>query len=69
MRIQLQESDAPVDERVLTINLTREKIRLLHKCQRKIRLSLIDPDNYKIYTAASHQLMREINALCHEVGL
>lgn len=68
MTVQLQETGV-VNQRVLTIGVIRDKVRLLHKCRRKMKLSLIDPDNYKIYAAAHERLAMEINDLCREVGL
>lgn len=54
---------------VMSIMQIRDKVRLWHKCRRKMKLSLIDPDNYRIFDAAHRQLEEDINDLCHEVGL
>ncbi|RJQ42553.1 MAG: hypothetical protein C4534_10080 [Gaiellales bacterium] len=64
--IQVQEATS---EHVITIMQIREKIRLLNKCRRKMEMSVIDPDNYRIYVAAYKQLQKEIYELCREVGL
>lgn len=47
----------------------REKVRLLNKCRRKLEMSRIDPDNYRIYIAAYKQLQMEINKLCYQAGM
>jgi hypothetical protein len=68
MKAQLQEIGT-MDQRILAIGTIMERIRLLHKCRRKMKVSLIDPDNYRIYVAAHQQLSAEIDDLCHDVGL
>lgn len=54
---------------VMLIMRIRDNVRLLNKCRRKMSMSAIDPDNYRIYVAAYKQLQQEINSLCHEAGL
>lgn len=68
MKAGMKVQETP-SEHVMSIMEIREKIRLLNKCRRKMELSLIDPDNFRIYDAAHRQLYWEINELCHDVGL
>lgn len=68
LKTQTLVQDAP-SARIITIMQIRDKVRLLNKCRRKMEMSLIDPDNYRIFVAAYKQLQMEVNQLCHEADL
>ncbi|MHB0916025.1 MAG: hypothetical protein ACYC5A_11085 [Thermoleophilia bacterium] len=68
MKTEILVKDAP-SAHIMTIMQIREKVRLLNKCRRKMEMSIIDPDNYRIFVAAYKQLQLEVNKLCHDVDL
>ncbi len=68
MNAQMQEQER-INQRVLAICEIRDKVKLLNKCQRKMQLAALDPDNVRILMAAYEQLSADINRRCRRVGL
>lgn len=51
------------------ISEIREKMELLHKCERKLEMAALDHDDVYLLKAAHEQLTMEINRLYWRIGL
>jgi len=54
---------------VAVIYEVRSKNNLLDKCERKLQMAALDPDDFRIIEAACEQLKEDINNLCWRIGL
>ncbi len=68
MNAQVRENELSAGS-VSVISQIREKMDLLHKCQRKLELAALDPDDVSLLEAAHEQLTMEINRLYWRIGL
>jgi hypothetical protein len=68
MMEQLNAKDR-TDSMMGTIREVKEKTVLLEKCRRKMEMASLDPEDEKIYRAASERLSDQINVLCWKIGL
>ncbi len=68
MGMQLNWQDR-TNQHVSAIYEIRDKVKVLNKCQRKMQLSALDPDNMRILMAAYEHLSADISKLCWRIGL